>query len=103
VTGTPPPKSLKAIKQDKVFVIEWPDGKVYSIPFKLVRSECPCAQCIDEITGARILRPETISDDIAPKEIGYSGNYALKILWSDNHASGIYTWERLRWICEKSA
>ena len=27
------------------------------------------------------------------------GNYAIKILWNDNHSSGIYSWDYLRGIC----
>jgi DUF971 family protein len=102
VTDNAPPQSLRALKDAGVFEIAWPDGKVARLPFKLVRFECPCAQCVDEITGVRVLRPESIADDIRPVELGYSGNYALKIAWSDNHASGIYTWDRLRRLCEVS-
>jgi DUF971 family protein len=102
VTECDPPKSLKALKDAAVFEIAWPDGLTARLPFKLVRFECPCAQCIDEITGVRVLRPESIADDIHPTSLGYSGNYALKIVWSDQHASGIYTWDRLRRLSEVS-
>lgn len=98
--GTPPPQSLRALKDAGVFEVTWPDGRVARLPFKLVRYECPCAQCIDEITGVRVLRPESVADDVRPVELGYSGNYALKIVWSDSHASGIYTWDRLRRLSE---
>ena len=100
VTDSLPPQSLKALKEAGVFEIAWPDGQTFRLPFKLVRCECPCAQCIDEITGVRVLRAESIPDDIRPVELGYSGNYALKIVWSDSHASGIFTWDRLRRLCE---
>jgi DUF971 family protein len=93
------PTSLRALKDVGMLEIMWSDGATYRLPFKLVRVECPCAQCIHEITGERIVRPEVIPDDIHPTELGYSGNYALRIVWSDGHASGIFTWERLRGIC----
>jgi DUF971 family protein len=100
VTESVPPQSLKALKDIRAFEIAWPDGQMFHVPFKLVRCECPCAQCIDEITGVRLLRPDTIPDDVHPVQLGYSGNYALKIVWSDGHASGIFTWDRLRRLCE---
>lgn len=93
------PTALRALKDVGMLEITWSDGATYRLPFKLVRVECPCAQCIHEITGERIVRPEMIPDDIHPVELGYSGNYALKVIWSDAHASGIYTWERLHGIC----
>ncbi len=27
------------------------------------------------------------------------GNYALSLIWSDGHSTGIYTWEYLRDLC----
>ena len=96
---TPAPQSLRALKDVGLLEIAWSDGATYRLPFKLVRAECPCAQCIHEITGERILKPEWIPDDIHPTELGYSGNYALHIVWSDGHSSGIFTWERLHGIC----
>lgn len=95
----PAPKSLRAIRDASVLEIAWPDGSAYRLPFKLIRFECPCAQCIHEITGERMIQAESISEDIHPVDLGYSGNYALRIVWSDGHASGIYTWERLQWLC----
>ena len=93
------PQALRALKDIGAFEITWSDGTSYRLPFKFVRSECPCAECVHEITGERIIRPEWIPDDIVPTELSYAGNYALKIIWSDRHASGIFTWERLHGLC----
>ncbi len=93
------PQALRALKDSSAFEITWTDGKTFQLPFKLVRSECPCAECVHEITGERILQPEWIPDDIQPTELSYAGNYALRIIWSDRHASGIFTWERLHGLC----
>lgn len=96
---SPAPQSLRALKDERMLEITWSDGTTYKLPFKLVRVECPCAVCIHEITGERMIRPESVPDDIYPTELGYSGNYALRVVWSDGHASGIFTWERLHAIC----
>ena len=93
------PQALRALKDIGAFEITWSDGTSYRLPFKFVRSECPCAECVHEITGERIIKPEWIPDDIVPTELSYAGNYALKIIWSDRHASGIFTWERLHGLC----
>ena len=97
------PKSLRALKDVRMLEITWSDGSAFRLPFKLVRVECPCAQCIHEITGERIIQPDSVSEDIHPIELGYSGNYALKVVWSDGHASGIFTWERLHSLCSHIA
>ena len=93
------PQALRALKDIGAFEITWSDGTSYRLPFKFVRSECPCAECVHEITGERIIQPEWIPDDIQPTELSYAGNYALKIIWSDRHSSGIFTWERLHGLC----
>ena len=43
----------------------------------------------------RVADEDAIPDDIAPAKIELCGNYALKIVWNDGHATGLYTWQRL--------
>jgi DUF971 family protein len=99
------PSRLRALKDAGVLELEWGDGSVSRVAFKLLRSRCPCASCVDENTGQRILDPATIPDDITPLTMGFSGNYALKITWSDGHSTGLYTWDFLAEIarCTKSS
>ncbi len=98
-----PPTGLRALRDRGVLEITWPDAPPVDLSFFDVRCACPCAVCIDEITGAALLRPETVPKDIAPTELGYSGHYALRITWSDGHASGLYTWDRLRALSERAS
>ncbi len=89
------PQSLRAIREQRVFEIEWPAAPMVRIAFRDLRLLCPCAACVDEMTGERIVNPLTVPEDVAPAAMKYSGNYALKISWSDGHDTGIYTWEYL--------
>jgi len=89
------PTNLKAIREQRVFEIEWPNSPQTRIGFRDLRLLCPCAGCVDEFTGERIVNPAMVPDDVAPTAMKYSGNYALKITWSDNHDTGIYSWEYL--------
>lgn len=58
--------------------------------------------CIDEFTGERILDTGTIAADIAPADLSFIGNYALKIRWSDGHDTGLYTWDLLESLARES-
>jgi DUF971 family protein len=100
-----PPRHLRALKEAGTLEIEWAGGSVSRVAFKLLRSRCPCASCVDENTGLRILDPATIPETIVPVSLGLSGNYALKIAWSDGHATGLYTFDLLAEIaqCTKSS
>ena len=94
-TGTTPPESIDVTPGGEV-VILWPGGPQVTIPPKQLRDQCPCAGCIEEGTGRKILDPATIPDDIHPLELKPVGNYAIQIQWSDGHGSGIYAWGALR-------
>lgn len=89
------PQKITANKTDGVFEIVWANGQVARYPFKFLRCECPCAACVNEFTGERILDPASVPEDIQPVEVGFSGNYALKIKWSDDHFTGLYSWDYL--------
>jgi DUF971 family protein len=105
------PKSIKAYRDQGVLEVGWNDGAgdgtnqgtVQRIPFKTLRALCPCAGCVDELTGVRTLDVEAIPADIAPTHIELCGNYALRVEWSDGHSTGLYTWQRLAEIGANAA
>lgn len=79
--------------------IEWKDGHVSTYEPRGLRLACPCAGCVDEMSGERILTPDAVPDGVHPLEIHYVGRYALRFLWSDGHDTGIYPFEYLRRLC----
>ena len=81
--------------------ITWADGRVCLFDAPALRRACPCAGCVNEWTGERTLRPETISDETAISDIEIVGRYALNFRWSDGHATGIYSFRYLRQLCEQ--
>lgn len=76
--------------------IEWSDGKKSSISSRELRLACPCAACVNEITGKPMLDPNTVSQDIKPIAISPVGRYALHITWSDRHNTGLYSFDLLQ-------
>jgi ATP-binding protein involved in chromosome partitioning len=76
--------------------IEWKDGTISHYPFTALRDVCPCAACVDELTGRKTLDPKTIPADIHIRKCEYVGNYAIRIDWSDRHNTGIYSFRFLR-------
>lgn len=74
----------------------WADGHAQVLAPRDLRIACRCAQCRDEMSGARLLRPETVPLDITVTRIWSVGNYALGLAFSDGHDSGIYTLAALR-------
>jgi len=79
--------------------IVWDDGhESYYDGFDL-RCACGCAKCVDELTGRKVLRDDTVPRDVRADEIHPVGNYGISIHWSDGHDTGIYTWRSLREAC----
>ncbi len=90
-----PPLQIRAIRSAGVFEIAWTEGTIHRYPFRLLRESCPCAACVNEFTGERILDVASIPDSIEPVGMNFCGNYAIKIQWSDGHSTGLYSWDRL--------
>jgi DUF971 family protein len=83
--------------------ITWADGQICRYRAPQLRRMCPCAQCVNEWTGERILRAEAVSDDLTIKDIQLVGRYALSFRWSDGHEAGIYSFRYLRQLCDAGA
>lgn len=79
--------------------IEWKDGHTSTyLPYDL-RLACPCAGCVDELSGQRTLTPQMVQPGVYPTAIHYVGRYALQFVWSDGHTTGIYPYDLLRRLC----
>ncbi|HEU5236800.1 MAG TPA: DUF971 domain-containing protein [Pyrinomonadaceae bacterium] len=79
--------------------ITWADGEICDYQAARLRRACPCAQCVNEWTGERTLKPELISDEVEIKDLSIVGRYALNFRWSDGHETGIYSFQYLRDLC----
>jgi len=80
--------------------IEWSDGQVSLLAFRPLRAACPCAACVNEHTGERVLTLDQVPVNIRPLEVHPVGRYALSIRWSDGHSTGIYAFRYLRTLDE---
>lgn len=76
--------------------IEWDDGHRTTYSPAELRRLCPCAQCVDEVTGVRRLDPDSVADDLTQRDVQLVGNYALGVVFSDGHSTGIFTFPMLR-------
>ncbi len=92
---TEPPEAIDVTERNELR-IRWPGGPEAIIPAVRLRDACPCAGCVEEGTGRKLLDPATIPADLRPLEIRPVGSYAVQIRWSDGHDTGLYTWATLR-------
>lgn len=82
--------------KETIINFDWKDGTKSSIDVYSLRSHCPCAVCVDENSGKRILKPENISLTIKASSLRLVGRYGISIQFSDGHNTGIYTFIKLK-------
>ncbi len=98
------PKPVKvALFPNRELAILWDDSREDYISAHTLRCLCPCAECVDEITGQRTLDPQTVAQHLRIERWEPVGNYALRFFFSDGHSVGMYTFESLRAIGERGA
>jgi DUF971 family protein len=95
------PKEIGPTEDAARLRIVWGDGERSEYEPRFLRLRCPCAGCVDEMTGIRTLRPEHVDDSVYPTAIEYVGRYALQFNWSDGHSTGIYPYDYLRKLWEE--
>lgn len=88
-------------ESDSEISIEWSDEIATSYRAPQLRRSCPCASCINEWTGEKMLRDEAIADDLNFSHVTIVGRYALNFHFSDGHDTGIYSFQYLRGLSEK--
>jgi ATP-binding protein involved in chromosome partitioning len=91
------PAPVAITRRDDGILIEWDrQGDRTFHPARTLRLACPCAECVEEMTGRALLDPSRVPADIRPLRIHLVGAYGLRVDWSDGHNTGIHTFDRLR-------
>jgi DUF971 family protein len=91
---SPAPKKVFQV-DESTLGITWTDGLDARYNVRMLRQKCPCANCVDEWTGAPRLDPNSIPETVRPIKINNVGLYAIQFFWSDGHDSGLYSHEYL--------
>ncbi len=88
-------------ESDSEISISWSDEAETKYDAAELRRACPCAGCINEWTGEKILKSENVQEDLSFSSISIVGRYALNFHFSDGHDTGIYSFDYLRKLTEK--
>ena len=98
IMPTPVPAEISRANDYDV-KIRWQGGHESVYPARELRLACPCAGCVDEMTGQLRLIASSVPQNVYPLKINLVGRYAISIDWSDGHNTGIYAFEYLRQRC----
>ena len=91
---------------DNSLTIQWKDASQSELSYRLLRERCPCAHC-DAIRSGKdpfhILPTAVFFQKLSLVDIQRVGRYAVRLVWSDGHRTGIYTFEFLRELSEAAS
>lgn len=90
---TPTPTALTVHQQSRVLEVDFSDGARFRIPFELLRVYSPSAEVQGHGPGQETL--QTGKRDVGIDAVEPVGHYGIKPMFSDGHASGIFSWEYL--------
>lgn len=89
----PQPTEITLHKQSRVLDVAFDDGARFALPCEYLRVFSPSAEVRGHGPGQEVLQ-------VGKKEVGIEaiepvGVYAVKLVFSDGHDTGIYSWEYL--------
>ncbi|MEZ5425202.1 MAG: DUF971 domain-containing protein [Pyrinomonadaceae bacterium] len=88
-------------ESDSELTIRWSDQSETNYLAPVLRRSCPCASCVNEWTGEKILKDDSVSDQLNFSHISMVGRYALNFHFSDGHDTGIFSFNYLRKLSER--
>jgi DUF971 family protein len=84
---------IRLRKAERVLHVEFDDGTRFALPAEYLRVESPSA----EVQGHGPDQKQIVSGkrDVAIIAVEAVGNYAVRLVFDDHHATGIYSWDYL--------
>ncbi|MCP5278473.1 MAG: DUF971 domain-containing protein [Thiobacillus sp.] len=91
--STPIPIEIKLHKQSRILEVAFDDGKRFELPCEYLRVYSPSAEVRGHGPGQETL--QVGKKDVEITAIEPVGQYAVVLVFSDGHDSGIYSWDYL--------
>ena len=91
--GAPRPVEIKLHQKSRVLEVSFDDGKRYQLACEYLRVYSPSAEVRGHGPGQEVLQEG--KKDVGIAAIEPVGNYAVKLVFSDGHDTGLYSWDYL--------
>ncbi len=85
------PTEIKLHKVSAILEIHFDDGSIFELPSEYLRVFTQSAEAVGHGPGQETL--QTGKEDVTITDILPVGNYAVKLVFSDGHDTGIYSWD----------
>jgi DUF971 family protein len=91
--NSPIPTEIKLHQQSRLMEVAFNDDSRFSLPYEYLRVFSPSAEVRGHGPGQEVL--QVGKKNIEIKQIEPVGQYAVVLIFSDGHDSGIYSWDYL--------
>jgi len=91
--NTPRPTEIKLHQQSRVLDIVFDNGEQFALPCEFLRVYSPSAEVRGHGAGQETL--QVGKKDVEINHIEPVGHYAVVLVFSDGHDTGIYSWDYL--------
>ena len=98
---TPIPEELRLLPHERVLRVVYADDEVYDLPFEYLRVFSPSAEVRGHGAGQEVL--QVGKRNVLINSADLVGQYAVRLVYSDGHDSGLYSWDYLYELCEDLA
>jgi DUF971 family protein len=89
------PVRLTFARSRRELTATFDDGSSGSVDFVRLRENSPSAEVQGHGSGPKPVQPP-VPSDITVERAEPVGRYAVRIIFSDGHSSGLYTWDLLK-------
>jgi DUF971 family protein len=91
--ASPAPVAITLHQKSQVLEIEYADGRTFRLPCEFLRVFSPSAEVRGHGPGQEVL--QTGKKDVAIVRVEPVGSYAVQLVFSDGHDTGIYSFDLL--------
>lgn len=91
--NTPRPTEIKLHQKSRELEIVFDNGRMFRLPCEFLRVYSPSAEVRGHGAGQETL--QTGKKNVEITQIEPVGNYAVQLVFSDGHHTGIYSWDYL--------
>ena len=93
------PRHLQLHQKSRILEIVYDERESYNLPCEFLRVYSPSAEVRGH--GAEQVKLVVGKSQVNIAEIKPVGHYAVQLVFSDGHDSGIYSWAYLYTLCQK--
>lgn len=90
---TPMPTEIKLHQKSRMLEIAFSDGQRFELPCEFLRVYSPSAEVRGHGPGQEVLQVGKKNVEIT--DVQPVGSYAIQLVFSDGHDSGLYSWDYL--------